>query len=386
MKPNILVFCSWLFTDADTGDFFVEQSELVSDTYNMILVVFKKEYVSIKKLDHNKKSYIVEKRIHHNITVLEVYYPVHKKYPVWLQQYFKIKTVSLLHSYLTKNKIDVSLIHAQSIFDAGKWAYEYYLKYKIPYFITEHNQLTFFNRDKKEAELVYQLLAGAKKICVVSNDKARQFYANGLYFDYHNIGNLVHERFSYLEKKSNTVKRLITIGGYHYLKDQNTIIKALSDLDKELKTKIEFVWIGFDSWGGDFQKEINDIIRTYDFKNIEFILIPVLDRKGILEYLRGSDAFVFSSLSEGMSVSVLEALACGLPVFTSNCGGVDEIIDESNGCIYPIKDSARLTTILKDFISENKHYDSSQISKNIISRFGHEAFRTKLIKLYDELL
>jgi len=291
-----------------------------------------------------------------------------------------------LNCYLIKNKIAVSLIHAQSIFDAGIWAYEYFLKYNVPYLLTEHNQLTFFKVEKEKSELVGKMLENAKKICVVSNDKARQFYANGLYFDYQNIGNLVHERFHYLQKEKSKTKRLITIGAYHYLKNQNTIIKALSELDKRIKSKIEFVWIGFDSWGGNFEKEIVVLFESLKFKKIEVVLIPVLGREDIVRYLQSADAFVFSSLSEGMPVSVLEALACGLPVFTSNCGGVDEIIDASNGHIYAIKDYLKLADLLFDFLDEKMEYNNSLISENIINKFGHKTFRNNLIKVYEDLL
>lgn len=385
MKPTILVFCSWLFPEAEAGDFFIEQSDLVSDSYTMILVVFKKEATSIKKLDHRKKSYILEKKTNTGLCVLEVHYPTHKKYPEMAVRFFKRKTLKLLHSHLQKNNIDASLIHAQSIFDAGIWAYEYFLEYKTPYLLTEHNQLTFFKVGNKKCELVKNSLQNAKKICVVSNDKARQFFANGLYHNYYNIGNLVHERFNYLPRGKNATKRLITVGAYHFLKDQKTIFKALSLLDKHLNNKLEFVWIGFDSWGGDLRAEVAALSDGFSFKNIKVILIPVLGRAGIVENLQSADAFVFSSLSEGMPVSVLEALACGLPVFTSNCGGVDEIIDDSNGHIYPIQDSQRLANLLEDFLNGKMEYESSQISKNIISRFGPKIFKEKLIKLYQDL-
>ena len=384
MRPNILVFCSWLDVDTGAGNFFIEQSELVMEFYNSILVVFKPLKSSIKKLNHNDAFSITEKKSNQGLLVLEVNYPINDKYPKYVNSYFKNKTIDLLYNYLKNKGLVISLIHAHSLFDAGIWAYLYSINYQVSYLITEHNQLTFFNIGQEKCQVAKKTLQNAKKICVVSNDKARQFIANGLYFDFENVGNLIHERFQFLPKQPDSKKRLITIGAHHFLKDQNTIIKALSILDKQLKLTIDFVWIGFNGWGGDYENEIKSLFANANLKNINIVLIPTANREEIVLQLQNSDAFVFSSLSEGMPVSVLEALACGLPVFTSNCGGVDELINDTNGAIYQIKDYNKLAHLLLDFIEGEKQFDNSLISNNVIERFGTEAFKLKITKIYQE--
>lgn len=58
----------------------------------------------------------------------------------------------------------------------------------------------------------------------------------------------------------------------------------------------------------------------------------------VLEILRNSDLFVFPSLGEGLSLSVLEAMACGLPcIVTTNSGANDAIIDGENGFVVDIQ-------------------------------------------------
>lgn len=386
MRPNILVFCSWLDVDTCTGSFFIEQSELVIEFYNSILVVFKPVKASIKKLNHNDAFSITEKISNQGLLVLEVNYPINDNYPRYVVSYFKNNTLDLLYNYLRDKGLEISLIHAHSLFDAGIWAYLYNVKYQVSYLITEHNQLSFFNVGQEKCQIVKKTLKNAKKICVVSNDKARQFIANGLYFDFENIGNLIHERFQFLPKNQDSKKRLITIGAYHFLKDQNTIVKALSTLDKELKFTIDFIWVGFDGWGGDYENEVKSLFDNASLKNINITLIPLANREEIVFQLQNSDAFVFSSLSEGMPVSVLEALACGLPVFTSNCGGVDELIDDTNGAIYQIKDYNKLANLLLNFIQGKKNFDNSLISNAVIERFGTEAFKLKIIKIYQEYI
>jgi glycosyltransferase involved in cell wall biosynthesis len=48
------------------------------------------------------------------------------------------------------------------------------------------------------------------------------------------------------------------------------------------------------------------------------------------------DAYVSTSLSEGTSMTILEAMSCGLPVIASDVGGNGRLVNEANGCLYPV--------------------------------------------------
>lgn len=50
------------------------------------------------------------------------------------------------------------------------------------------------------------------------------------------------------------------------------------------------------------------------------------------------DLYVCSSLSEGTSMTILEAMACGLPIVASAVGGNGKLIDHSNGLLFPLND------------------------------------------------
>jgi len=71
-------------------------------------------------------------------------------------------------------------------------------------------------------------------------------------------------------------------------------------------------------------------------------LRPDVDR-----FLTSSLLFVSSSLSEGMPISFLEAMALGLPVVASRVGGVPEIVEhEQHGLLFPSEDLDRLVEAL----------------------------------------
>jgi glycosyltransferase involved in cell wall biosynthesis len=62
-------------------------------------------------------------------------------------------------------------------------------------------------------------------------------------------------------------------------------------------------------------------------------------RDDIPQFLQGIDVFVLPSLSEGLPLSILEAMAAGKPVIATNVGGVSEVVqDRRTGFIVPPKD------------------------------------------------
>jgi glycosyltransferase involved in cell wall biosynthesis len=386
MKKNILIFCSWLDLDSNVGIFFREQAELIAEHYNPILVVFKSQELSKKRFNYFNILNVGEKYSKEGLLVLEITFPSKKILPLEINNYFKRLAIKSLRDCLAAKNLSVSFIHAQSIFDAGIWAFLYSNQNKTPYIITEHNQLTFYNVSKEKCLLVAKSLQNSALNLVVSNDKIRQFATNRLFFDFKNIGNLINKRFFYNKEvlKKDTV-RLITIGAFSPFKDQITLLKALDVVDKQLSNRIEFVWIGQNSWGANQDENVRMLLSNFQYDNIDIILEPLLERDEIVAYLRSSHLFLFSSLSEGMPVSVLEALACGVPVFTSNCGGVDEIINKENGEIYQIRDFVKLSELIMEFLNCKLNYDSKIISEKVIHKFGEDAFRKKLLEIYKSI-
>jgi glycosyltransferase involved in cell wall biosynthesis len=55
-------------------------------------------------------------------------------------------------------------------------------------------------------------------------------------------------------------------------------------------------------------------------------------------WLAGMDVYVNSSVSEGISLTILEAMAAGLPVVATRVGGTPEIVDETSGVLVPARD------------------------------------------------
>ena len=63
--------------------------------------------------------------------------------------------------------------------------------------------------------------------------------------------------------------------------------------------------------------------------------------------MRESDCLILPSVQEGISNVVLESMAIGLPIISSDCGGMKEIINDGrNGFYFPARDSIALEKLL----------------------------------------
>ena len=63
----------------------------------------------------------------------------------------------------------------------------------------------------------------------------------------------------------------------------------------------------------------------------------------VLQRLQQADIFLLSSHSEGLSNAALEAMACGVPVVTTDCGGMREAVtDGVEGLVVPVRDADRM--------------------------------------------
>jgi len=68
-------------------------------------------------------------------------------------------------------------------------------------------------------------------------------------------------------------------------------------------------------------------------------LLGLKSKDEVMELLRDGDVFLFPSYTEGFSVALLEAMACGLPAIASDVGANKEMVEGCGGVIIPPRDS-----------------------------------------------
>jgi glycosyltransferase involved in cell wall biosynthesis len=113
------------------------------------------------------------------------------------------------------------------------------------------------------------------------------------------------------------------------------------------------------------------------------------DREDISELMQLMDIFVLPSLAEGISNTVLEAMATGLPVIATNVGGNPELISEGeNGRLVTVGDEQMLATVVGDLIDSpeaRKRMGQKGLSK-VKATFNWQKTVGEYLGVYDELL
>jgi len=168
------------------------------------------------------------------------------------------------------------------------------------------------------------------------------------------------------------VKRCdILIKSFNYLADKNKKIKLLIVGDGALRYDL-----------------INLVKRLNLNSNITFI--GSIDPASVYQYFNAADVFVLSSESEGRPNVVLEAMASGLPVVTTDVGDIRSFIkDGRDGFIVKINDINMLTNKLNKLLSSNElraRFSLNGLKAVRKANPSWEEAALGYIKLYDSLL
>ncbi|MFN3428663.1 MAG: glycosyltransferase [Candidatus Sericytochromatia bacterium] len=88
---------------------------------------------------------------------------------------------------------------------------------------------------------------------------------------------------------------------------------------------------------GPQRASLEDAAQTLLPESVRWVFHGHLPNAGVLAFYRDCpvDAFVNVSASEGAPVSIMEALACGIPVVAPAIGGIPELVSGANGALLP---------------------------------------------------
>lgn len=99
----------------------------------------------------------------------------------------------------------------------------------------------------------------------------------------------------------------------------------------------------------------------------------------------GAKAFVYTSLRESFGIPILEAMACGTPVITSNTSAIPEIAGEGAILVDPTNEEAIAEEMLR--LEQNAQYRNNQIEYGLqrVKTFSWETTAKELLKIYSSL-
>jgi glycosyltransferase involved in cell wall biosynthesis len=128
---------------------------------------------------------------------------------------------------------------------------------------------------------------------------------------------------------------LIQVARLDYLKDHATAVRTLERVVRH-RPDTRLVLVG----EGPEQAKIEEEVRRRGLEaHVRFLGL----RKDVARLLPAADLFLLTSISEGIPLTLIEAMAAGLPVVATEVGGVGEVVvDECTGLLAPSGDDAAL--------------------------------------------
>jgi len=105
-------------------------------------------------------------------------------------------------------------------------------------------------------------------------------------------------------------------------------------------------------------------------------------RTEIANALQNADVFVLASRVETFGVVFIEAMATGLPVIATSCGGPENFVNDSNGILIPTEDVSALANALVYMKNYRHKFDKNIISAMTKKNFEPKSIVTQLVNVY----
>jgi glycosyltransferase involved in cell wall biosynthesis len=132
-----------------------------------------------------------------------------------------------------------------------------------------------------------------------------------------------------------------------------------------------------------------DEVKTYanslfgNSRHIEFVGNRSYEEVAVL--MKQCQALVLFSRYENLPCVILEALCCGLPVISTKVGGIDEVIDTSNGLLIANEDETALLKDMESMIEHYHNYNNQQIAAVAQQQFSYEAIGKQIAAVYQSV-
>jgi len=171
-----------------------------------------------------------------------------------------------------------------------------------------------------------------------------------------------------------------TVGRLDPVKDFPTLMKGFRQI-KDSFSGAKLVIVG----DGPVRSNLS---RLGEELGLDSSLIWLGERNDIPELLRSFDIFVQTSIFEGMSNTILEAMASSLPIIATDTGGNPEVVSNGeNGILVPVGGVTELSVALQKYLSDPvlRYKHGSNSRRRAIDCFDLSLMAARYAELYENL-
>jgi L-malate glycosyltransferase len=167
-----------------------------------------------------------------------------------------------------------------------------------------------------------------------------------------------------------------TVGRLAEVKDQATMIKSLIKVRKKIPDTM-LLLIG----DGPLRSELQQLVDDNRLNNNVRL---VGNREDVPDLLNLLDVFLLTSLSEGTSISLLEAMSSGIAPIVTNVGGNPSLVDDNiNGILISPQHVDELAENLIDLLQNDKR--RKKYGENASQKVREKFSLAEMVKVYEKL-
>ncbi len=311
-------------------------------------------------------------------------------------QMFKLSPTKNIFNYLLKlrkliKNQDIQIVHAQQPLDA-LFAYFALLGTGIKILLTLHG---FDYNENNVGGIIHKFILRHTILNIYVSSYQKDYYTkkyklnsikqviiyNGISLDKLNFSDANISIRTTLKLKEKALL-LGTVGNFVAGRDQFTICKFLKLLND---TKIDFHFLFIGKKSENFKQKYDACVDFVNSNNLSDKVHFLGSRNDVPQLLKSMDSFIYSTDHDTFGIAVVEALACGLPVFVNNWDVMSEITENGKlATLYKTKDEIDLFRQFSLYLQDKKQFqDKANLAAKIVKeKYSIEKHIQNLKKMY----
>ena len=280
------------------------------------------------------------------------------------------------------------IVHVHIPMKAGLIALWIKRKYKVPYVVTEH--WTIYHDQSKDAygkrSLLFKyftkkILKNAAAFFPVSNNLGSVIQSKVVPVKFTAIPNVVNTDLFFYKpsEKTDTPFTFIHASTLNYQKNPQAILRVYHRFTgKYPGTKLVMA--------GEITQELKEFIQTENINTASVIFTGLVAYKAVAALMQNANALLMYSRYENLPCVILEALCCGLPVISSNVGGIGEVINNYNGILLNEYNEEFLLQAMINMYENYNSINRKNIAQQAIQEFKYSTVGKDISAMYSKIL
>ena len=369
MRPKVLFLTPW-YPDPITphhGVFIRDQAWAVSERYDVTVICSKVDYREFKLL-----SWKIEESTYGKVTE----YRIGLKRSIMFINQINYLLVSLWLSYKIAKAFRPDIIHGNIAYPGGIWSYCLARVLGRPFIVSDHTSVFTdnFRSSFHRAFTIFSMRRAAKVIAVSS--WAAQAIELHIKRRVEVVPNLIHVDDYLPNGVHDRAAQIGFLGGLSTNRKGLDLLLAAVALIKS-----DFVLhVGGTGKYLEYYKELARALQVDQKCNFHGFVDHVPD------FMKRLNFFISSSRTEAFGMVIVEAMASGLPVVTTDSGGPADFMEPALGIMVPKENVEALKDGIEWMIANYNKFDPNLIRAKVTTNFSPEAFLQRLDRQYQQVL